>query len=119
MLERYIVIFEHGDEQFSAEQRTLEFYIIYAEIIFKQESLFAYKVKERGSWKIAECPEKDLDVFAKLFHDHNMQHQKSKDNRKVALEKIESKWGKETASYIQDYNSSEKFAKTVRKAAFL
>ena len=37
----------------------------------------------------------------------------------MALETIERKWGKDTASYIRGYNPSEKFAKTVRKAAFL
>lgn len=81
--------------------------------------MFADKVKERGSWKTAGCTEEDLDALAKPLHDHKAQHQTSKDSREVALETIESKWGKDTASYIRGYNPSEKFAKTVRKAALL
>ena len=37
----------------------------------------------------------------------------------MALETIESKWGKDTASYIQGYNPSKKFVKRVRKATLL
>lgn len=37
----------------------------------------------------------------------------------MTLEKIESRWEKETASYIQGYNLSKKFVKTVKKADLL
>ena len=118
-LERYIDTLEHGDEQFSAKQQALEFYVTYAETISEQESLFADKVKKQGSWKTVGCIKEDLDALAKPFYDHKAQYQTSKDNREVALEIIESKWGKNTARYIRGYNPSEKFTKTVRKAALL
>ena len=81
--------------------------------------MFADKIKEQGSWQTAGCTEEDLHALPKPFHDHKAQHQTSKDSRGLALGIIESKWRKDTASYIQGYNSSEKFAKTVRKAALL
>ena len=116
-LERYIDTLEHGDEQFSAEQQALEFYVTYAGAISEQRSLFADKVKERGSSKTAGYTKEDLDTLAKPLHDHKVQHQTSKDSIKVMLGTVESKWGKDTASYIRGYNPSEKFAKTVTKAA--
>ncbi len=114
MLERYIDALEYGDEQFSAKQQALEFYVTYAGTISEQGSLFADKVKERRSWKTTGCTEEDLDALAKPLHDHKAHHQTFKESREVALATIENKWGKETASYIRGYNPSEKFAKSVR-----
>ena len=116
-LERYIDTLKYGDEQFSVKQQALEFYVTYAGAISEQGSLFADKVKEQGSWKTAGCTKEDLDALAKPLYDHKAQHQTFKNSEKVALGTIESNWGKDTASYIQGYNPSKKFAKTVRKAA--
>ena len=81
--------------------------------------MFADKVKEQGSWKTAGYTKEDLNALAKPLHDYKAHHQTFKDSREVALGTIESKWGKDTASYIRGYNPSKKFAKTVRKAALL
>lgn len=54
-LEKYIETLEHGDEQFSAEQQALEFYVTYTGSISEQGSLFAEKVKQRGSCRTAGC----------------------------------------------------------------
>lgn len=91
ILERYINILEYKNEQFSTKQQALEFYFIYTGSISEQVSMCGHKVKKQGLWKINGCLEKDLGALAKLFYNYNGQHQKSKDNRKVALEKTKSK----------------------------
>lgn len=76
------------------------------------------KVKEQGSCKRAGCTKEDLNALVKPLYDHKMQYQTFKNNTKVVLETIESKWGKKMVSYIRSYNPSEKFAKIVKKANF-
>lgn len=114
-LDKYIDSLPHGKQQFSTEQQGLEFYATYAGTVV-ENSAFAKKVKDRGSWKAAGCSE-DLDELTKPIRDHNVAYQQTKDNREVAMTTIEEKWGKATADYIRGCNASEKYAKAVRKAA--
>lgn len=91
MLKRYIDILEHEDEQFSAKQQALKFYVTYAGTISKQKSLFADKVKEQASWNTAEYTKEELDALAKLFYDYKAQHQTFKERIEVALVIIANK----------------------------
>ncbi len=77
---------------------------------------FAREVKKRGYWQVAEWGKDEIDDLARPVHDHNVAYQNSKTSREAALKTIESKWEKEKAGYIHQYNCSKKYAKMIRKA---
>lgn len=90
-LKSYINTLKHKNKQFSIKQQVLKFYIIYTGTIFKQNSLFADKVKDQASWKLAGYIKEDLDVLKKPFHNQRAVHQKFQENSEVALATIEKK----------------------------
>lgn len=51
------------------------------------------------------------------LHDHNNAQQKSNESREVALQTVLNRREVVVAELIRSYNQSEKFTKTVRKAA--
>lgn len=48
MLEKYINIFEYGNEQFYTKQQVLKVYFIYIETLSEKKNLIANKIKEQG-----------------------------------------------------------------------
>ncbi len=76
---------------------------------------FAREVKEIGNWRTTGWAENTIDDLGRPVHNHNTPYQNNKASRKAALKTIESKWGREKAEYIRQYNHSKKYAKIVRK----
>lgn len=116
-LHTYIYSFEHGKEQFVAEQQKLKFYAEYIRVIAKQSSEFARKFKKRWSWQIAGLAKENLNTLTKPLHNYNAIRQTSFSNRNIAINTISAKWWEETADFICNYNPSKKWAKKVRQAA--
>ncbi len=74
------------------------------------------EIKKRGNWRIARLAKNEVKNLTKPVHNHDAAHRNSKASHKTELKTIESKWGREKAEYICQYNCSEKYAKIVRKA---
>ena len=116
-LDKYIDSLPYGKQQFSAKQQGLKFYAIYVNTIIENKSAFAKKMKDRGSWRAFGYSKRDLNKLTKLIQDHNVAHKWTKDYCKIVIKTIEEKWEKTIADYIKGYNTIEKYAKAIWKAA--
>ena len=70
-------------------------------------------MKDEGSWRASGYSEKDLDELTKLIRNQNFAYKQTKNDRELAMTTMKKKWGKATADYIRECNTSEKCAKAV------
>lgn len=57
----------------------------------KIRSIFAKKMKDRGSWRVFGCSKKDLDKLIKPIQNHNVVYHQTKDDGGVIIIIIEEK----------------------------